>query len=29
MSIETLEHGWVSEHEARAPQTSERKTRHG
>jgi dihydrodipicolinate synthase/N-acetylneuraminate lyase len=29
MSIETLEHGWVSEHDARAPHTAERKTRHG
>jgi dihydrodipicolinate synthase/N-acetylneuraminate lyase len=29
MSIETLEHGWVSEHDARSPHTAERKTRHG
>ena len=29
MSIETLEHGWVSEHDARAPHSAERKTRHG
>jgi dihydrodipicolinate synthase/N-acetylneuraminate lyase len=29
MSIETLEHGWVSEHDTRAQHAAERKTRHG
>jgi dihydrodipicolinate synthase/N-acetylneuraminate lyase len=29
LSIETLEHGWVSEHNAHAPHAAERKTRHG